>query len=85
MKEDIHPAYHQVTVTCACGNSFVTGSTKKSIRLEICSNCHPFFTGQQKMMDTAGRVDRFKKRLSKKVQTAPKKKVNKQPQEEAEA
>ena len=62
MKEGIHPNYYQATVTCNCGNTFVTGSTKKDIHVEICSKCHPFFTGKQKLVDTGGRVDRFKKR-----------------------
>lgn len=62
MKADIHPKYEEATVTCACGNSFKTGSTKKEIRVEICSKCHPFFTGKQKFVDTGGRVERFKKR-----------------------
>lgn len=62
MKEGIHPKYQRTTVTCACGNTFVTGSTKENIRVEICSNCHPFFTGKQKLVDTGGRVDKFKKR-----------------------
>ncbi|MBI3894295.1 MAG: 50S ribosomal protein L31 [Acidobacteria bacterium] len=63
MKAGIHPEYHEVTVICACGNVFKTGSTRKGeIRLEICSNCHPFFTGKQKLIDTAGRVERFQKR-----------------------
>jgi large subunit ribosomal protein L31 len=65
MKADIHPKYHQVTVHCACGNTWVTGSTKEELRLEICSACHPFFTGKQKLIDSAGRVDRFKKRYAK--------------------
>ena len=63
MKEGIHPVYHQANVTCNCGNSFVTGSTKPEIHVEICSKCHPFFTGRQKLVDTGGRVDRFKKRF----------------------
>jgi len=62
MKPDIHPTYHVTTVTCACGNTFETGSVKASLRVEICSNCHPFFTGRQKFVDTGGRVDRFKKK-----------------------
>ena len=62
MREGIHPEYYQATVTCNCGNTFVTGSTKKDIHVEICSKCHPFFTGKQKLVDTGGRVDRFKKR-----------------------
>lgn len=62
MKQGIHPEYHQCKVTCACGETFMTGSTKKEIRVEICSKCHPFFTGKQKLVDTGGRVDRFNKR-----------------------
>ncbi|MSR13970.1 MAG: 50S ribosomal protein L31 [Gammaproteobacteria bacterium] len=64
MKADIHPAYHDITVTCSCGNSFQTRSTLKSdsIGLDVCSACHPFYTGQQKIVDTAGRVDKFRRR-----------------------
>jgi large subunit ribosomal protein L31 len=62
MKQGIHPEYHQCKVTCACGETFVTGSTKKEMRVDICSKCHPFFTGKQKLVDTGGRVDRFNKR-----------------------
>jgi large subunit ribosomal protein L31 len=62
MKQGIHPEYHQCKVTCACGETFMTGSTKKELRVEICSKCHPFFTGKQKLVDTGGRVDRFNKR-----------------------
>jgi len=62
MKKDIHPKYSTTTVTCACGNTFETGSTKKDIRVEICSSCHPFYTGKQKLIDSGGRVDKFKKR-----------------------
>jgi large subunit ribosomal protein L31 len=65
MKTGIHPEYVECTVQCACGNTFQTRSTKPSIRLEICSNCHPFFTGRQKFVDTAGRVERFQKRFAK--------------------
>src|SRR5579872_331686 len=65
MREGIHPEYVECTVVCACGNTFQTRSTKPSIRLEICSNCHPFFTGRQKFVDTAGRVERFQKRFAK--------------------
>ena len=64
MREGIHPEYHQATVTCNCGNTFVTGSTNESIHVEICSKCHPFYTGKQKLVDTGGRVDRFKKRFN---------------------
>ncbi len=62
MKEGIHPKYYKVTVTCACGHRFETGSTKPEIRLELCSACHPFYTGKQKLVDTAGRIERFQKR-----------------------
>jgi large subunit ribosomal protein L31 len=65
MKEKIHPAYHQTTVRCACGNEIPTGSTRKDIRVEICSQCHPFFTGKQKLMDSAGRIERFQKKYGK--------------------
>jgi large subunit ribosomal protein L31 len=59
MKQGIHPKYVTATITCACGNSFVTRSTKPTLRVEICSNCHPFFTGKQKIVDTEGRVEKF--------------------------
>ena len=59
MKEGIHPDYQQTTIRCACGNVIETGSTKKDIRVEVCSKCHPFYTGKQKMVDTGGRVSRF--------------------------
>ena len=62
MKKDIHPELHNVTVTCACGNTFETRSTKDDLRLEICAECHPFFTGKQKLVDSAGRVERFQRR-----------------------
>jgi len=63
MKTGIHPAYNQITVTCACGNSFTTGSTlKNDFRVEICSHCHPLYTGKSNLIDTTGRVDRFKTR-----------------------
>ena len=62
LKENIHPKYEKTTITCACGNVIETGSTKSNLRVEICSKCHPFFTGKQKLVDTGGRVDRFKKR-----------------------
>jgi large subunit ribosomal protein L31 len=67
MKKNIHPEYQETTITCACGNVINTSSTKKNIHVEICSKCHPFFTGKQKLVDTGGRVDRFKKRLNGKV------------------
>jgi len=62
MKKEIHPEYAETTVTCACGNTFTTRSTKQEIRVEICSQCHPFFTGKQKFIDSAGRVEKFKKK-----------------------
>ncbi|UCC43827.1 MAG: 50S ribosomal protein L31 [Candidatus Zixiibacteriota bacterium] len=62
MKPKIHPDYHEVTITCTCGASYPTRSTKKSISVEICSNCHPFFTGKQRLVDTAGRVERFRRK-----------------------
>lgn len=62
MKEKIHPKYQDTTITCACGNVIHTRSTKQDIHVEICSKCHPFFTGKQKLIDTSGRVDMFKKR-----------------------
>lgn len=65
MREAIHPKYGESTVLCACGYTFKTRSTKPSIKLEICSNCHPFFTGKQKLVDTAGRVEKFQKRFAK--------------------
>jgi len=62
LKKGIHPKYEETTITCVCGNIIETRSTVKKIDTEICSNCHPFFTGKQKLVDTAGRVERFKKR-----------------------
>ena len=64
MKEGIHPAYEETTIKCACGNEIKTRSTNKDIRVDICSNCHPFFTGRQKLVDTGGRVERFNKRFN---------------------
>ena len=63
MKEGIHPQYYETTITCVCGNVIQTRSTKKDIKVEICSQCHPFMTGKQKIIDTAGRVERFQKRF----------------------
>jgi len=65
MKSDIHPTYTETTVKCACGNVIEVGSTKSEIRVEICSKCHPFFTGKQKLVDTAGRIERFRKKYEK--------------------
>ena len=63
MKAGIHPEYKQTTITCACGNVIETGSTKENVSIEICSACHPFYTGKQKLVDTGGRVDKFRKRF----------------------
>ena len=68
MKKDIHPQYEEATVHCSCGNTFTTRSTKKELHVELCSQCHPFYTGKQKLVDSGGRVDRFKKRLEKKAE-----------------
>jgi large subunit ribosomal protein L31 len=65
MKADIHPNYSNTTIKCACGNVIELGSTKSNIRVEICSKCHPFFTGKQKLIDTAGRIERFRKKYEK--------------------
>lgn len=66
MKDKIHPKYYtDAVVTCSCGNTFTTGSTKKTLKVELCSACHPFYTGSKRMVDTAGRVERFKQRYSK--------------------
>ncbi|NLB40836.1 MAG: 50S ribosomal protein L31 [Clostridiales bacterium] len=62
MKENIHPKYGEAVVRCACGETFTTGSTQQELRVEICSKCHPFYTGKQKLVDTGGRVERFRKR-----------------------
>ena len=65
MKAKVHPRYQTCTVHCACGNTFQTRSTKDELRVEICSNCHPFYTGKQKLVDTGGRVERFQRRYAK--------------------
>ena len=67
MKENIHPNYHEATVTCACGNTFVTGTTKDAteIRVEICSKCHPYFTGKQKLIDSGGRIEKFNAKFNR--------------------
>ena len=65
MKANIHPDFFDTTVTCACGNVIEVGSTKKDIRVEICSKCHPFFTGKQKLVDSAGRIERFRRKYAK--------------------
>lgn len=65
MKEGIHPELNVITVTCACGNSFQTRSTQKELNVDVCAACHPFFTGKQRLVDTQGRVDRFRKKYSR--------------------
>ena len=65
MKKDIHPKYETTTIRCACGNSIEAGSTAQDVTVEICSKCHPFFTGKQKLIDTAGRIERFKRKYAK--------------------
>ena len=77
MKEKIHPEYKETTITCACGEVIHTRSTKQNIKVEICSKCHPFFTGRQKLMDSAGRVEKFKKRYAKAEPRAKKAKEEK--------
>lgn len=67
MKEGIHPDYKQTTITCACGEVIETGSTKENIQVEICSKCHPFFTGKQKLVDTGGRVEKFNRRFQQNI------------------
>ena len=64
MKPGIHPTYHKIMVQCACGNQFETRSTAASVHVEVCSKCHPYFTGKQRLLDTAGRVDRFRRKYS---------------------
>ena len=83
MKKGIHPTYYQARVTCACGNSFIVGSTKQAIQVDICSACHPFYTGQQKFVDTQGRVEKFISRQKKaKGKTTKKKKEEARPQKQ---
>ncbi len=73
MKKDIHPQYEEAIVHCSCGNTFTTRSTQKDLHVELCSQCHPFYTGKQKLVDSGGRVDRFKRRMEKVAEPAPKK------------
>ena len=72
MKDGIHPKYVDSTVTCGCGNSFTTRSTKPKIMVEVCSKCHPFFTGKQKLLDTAGRIERFRKKYGETIEKSEK-------------
>ena len=83
MKQGIHPEYKDTKVTCSCGNSFVTRSTAgKDLLLEVCSKCHPFYTGKQKIVDTAGRVDRFQQKYARRGQAKPETKQQDQDQSE---
>jgi len=70
MKPDIHPQYVDATVHCACGNTFTTRSTKAQLRIDVCSSCHPFFSGEQRLLDTGGRVERFRRLQQKKTASA---------------
>jgi large subunit ribosomal protein L31 len=80
MKKDIHPAYHdKVKVTCSCGSNFVVGSTMKALAVEVCSQCHPFYTGKQKLVDAAGRIDKFNKRKQEAEKAQHSKVVHKKP------
>lgn len=65
MKKDIHPNYGEATVICACGETFTTGSTKKELKVEVCSKCHPFYTGKQRLLDTGGRIEKFNKKYKR--------------------
>lgn len=71
MKTDLHPKYVEATVTCACGNSFKVGSTRPTLKVDVCSQCHPFYTGTQRLMDTTGRVERFRRRFNLNEQGEP--------------
>ena len=85
MKTEIHPKYYEnAKVTCACGNTFVVGSTLPEIQVEICSNCHPFYTGKQKLIDSSGRVEKYKERLQKKIVAAAGRKGKKIKKEKAD-
>ena len=71
MKTEIHPEYKETQVTCSCGNTFVTRSTKGELHVELCNQCHPFYTGKQKLVDTGGRVERFQRKYAKRHQATP--------------
>ena len=86
MKKDIHPEYHtKAKISCACGATFTTGSTVKELSIEICSKCHPFYTGKDKLIDTAGRVDRFKRLVDKKAEVSKERKGKKVKRAKAQA
>jgi len=86
MKNDIHPGYHETKVTCGCGNTFTTRSTRKELKVDICNVCHPFYTGKLKFVDTAGRIEKFKTKFAQagyaSLQQQPKKKKKPRPAEE---
>lgn len=71
MKKGIHPRYQTTTITCSCGNSWQTGSTRQNLRVDVCSKCHPFFTGEQRVVDTAGQIERFQRRMQARRQQQP--------------
>ncbi len=77
MKKEVHPKYYEATVKCACGNTWKTGSTMPEINVEICDKCHPFYTGKEKLVDTRGRVEKFKRRMAKSEETAKTRAVKK--------
>ncbi|MCH7605101.1 50S ribosomal protein L31 [Patescibacteria group bacterium] len=78
MKTDIHPTYYpEAKIKCACGNTFIVGSTRESFEIEICSACHPFYSGKEKLVDKLGQVQKFRERLTKKTSTSSKKKIQK--------
>lgn len=81
MKKDIHPEYVEATVTCGCGETFKTRSTRPKIMVEVCSKCHPFYTGRQKLMDTTGKVERFRRRYKKSAGVVEKEAVTTPPSE----
>jgi large subunit ribosomal protein L31 len=83
MKKDIHPKYEECTVKCICGNTFTTKSTLKEVNVEVCGECHPVYTGKQKVVDSTGRVDRFKKLLEKKQDNVVSKKEKKEKKSQA--
>jgi large subunit ribosomal protein L31 len=85
MKKDIHPKYHDCKVTCVCGNEFTTGSTLEAIKVEICQLCHPFYTGKQRLVDTAQRVEKFQAKMAKRTAVAAGKKGKKVKTAEAKA
>ena len=84
MRTEVHPAYHQIEVTCVCGNTIATGSTRETFSVEICSACHPFYTGTQKIIDTQGRIERFKNRYAKSDQAVKAEKTKTEPVAKAE-